>query len=128
MNRAKTLSDFIRQSRRLPFEWGVSDSVIWLADVVALLTGIDHAAAFRGRYGSCAAGRRLLGKSLLAFISERFERLEHPVRAVDGDIGAVRQGREMVFGVFSGAHLYFQTRAGIGIRPRSDAVKAFRVP
>jgi hypothetical protein len=128
MNRAKVLSDHIRQSRRMPFEWGVSDSVIWLADGVALLTGVDHAAEFRGRYDSCAAGRRLLGKTLLAFVAERFDRLDHPVRAEDGDIGVVRQGRDLAFGVFVGAQLYFQTRAGIGIRPRSDAVKAFRVP
>lgn len=128
MNRTAVLSDYVGRTERLPFEWGVNDSVTWVAGAVALLTDIDHAADYRGRYTSCASGRRLLGKSLLAFIGERFERLEHPVRAVDGDIGAIRQGRELVFGVFIGPHLYFQTKAGVGIHPRSAAVKAFRVP
>lgn len=128
MNRTAILSDYVTETESLAFEWGKSDSVMWLAGAVDRLTGVDHAAKYRGRYHSCAAGRRILRKSLLRFIGERFDALDHPVRAIDGDIGALKQGREWVFGIFIGAHLYMQTADGIGILPRGDALKAFRVP
>jgi hypothetical protein len=51
-----------------------------------------------------------------------------PVDAVDGDIGALKQGKEWGFGVFVGPYLYVMTETGIGILPRRDAVKAFKVP
>lgn len=127
MNRTAILSDFVDEMVARPFVWGESDSVMMVADAVQRLTDVDHAAPYRGRYDSCAAGRRLLGVSVLRFILERFEALEHQSRAVDGDIGGVKQGREWVFGIFIGAQLYMQTKDGLGILPRSDAAKAFRV-
>lgn len=128
INRLAVLSDYVDRVAGRPFQWGVNDCLIMVAGAVELLTGVDHAEGYRGRYHSLAEGKRLIGKSLLRFVAERLEPID-PVRAVDGDVGAVKQGsREWGFGVFIGPHLYVMTETGIGILPRTDARKAFRVP
>lgn len=127
MNRTAVLSDYIDRVKRAPFAYGINDCLLVVAGAVELLTGVDHAEPFRGKYDSLAGGKRLIGMSLLKFVRARLEEIK-PVRATDGDVGAVRQGREWGFGVFIGPHLYVQTAEGIGILPRSAAAKAFRVP
>ena len=127
INRAAVLSDYIDRLAGRPFQWGVNDCLIMVAGAVELLTGVDYAEPYRGKYGSLAKGKRLISMPLLKFVGSKFEPIE-TVRAIDGDIGAVKQGREWGFGVFIGAHLYVMTESGIGILPRRDAVKAFRVP
>lgn len=127
MNRTAILSDYIDRVAAQPFQYGVNDCLIMVAGAVELLTGIDHAEGFRGRYGSLAEGKALIGTTLLRFVASRLEPIQ-AVRAVDGDVGVVKQGKEWSFGVFIGPHLYVVTENGIGILPRSDAVKAFKVP
>jgi hypothetical protein len=127
INRKAVLSDYIDCLAARPFQWGVNDCLIMVAGAVELLTGVDHAEGYRGRYSSLAEGKKLIGTTPLRFVGSRLEPIE-PVRATDGDIGALKQGREWGFGVFIGAHLYVMTETGIGILPRRDAVKAFRVP
>lgn len=127
MNRTAILSDYIDRVTHRPFAWGVNDCLLMVSGAVELLTGVDHASGYRGRYSSLAEGKALIGTTLLRFVSDRLDAIE-PVRAVDGDVGAVKQGREFGFGVFIGPYLYVLTETGIGILPRSDAVKAFKVP
>lgn len=126
MNRVAILSDYIDRIADKPFQWGVNDCLIMVAGAVQLLTGVDHADGFRGKYQSLAEGKKLIGVTLLRFVSSRLEPI-HPVHAMDGDVGAVKQGREWGFGVFIGPHIYVMTENGIGILPRTDAAKAFKV-
>lgn len=126
INRKAVLSDYIDLVGARPFQWSVNDPLMMVAGAVELLTGIDHAEGLRGRYDSCAEGKKLIGMSALRFVSERVP--EVPIiEAVDGDIAAIKQGREYGFGIFIGAQIYTMTMNGIGILPRSDAVKAFKV-
>lgn len=127
MNRTAILADYVDRVAGRRFQWGVNDCLIMVAGAVELLTGVDHAEGFRGRYGSLAEGKKLIGMSLLRFVAARLRPID-PVRAIDGDVGAVKQGREWGFGIFIGPYLYVMTENGIGILPRTDAVKAFRVP
>lgn len=127
MNRTALLSDYIDRVSAQPFRWGVNDCLIMVAGAVEVLTGVDHAEGYRGRYTSLAEGKELIGNSLLRFVAERLDPI-HPVHAVDGDVGALKQGREWGFGIFVGPYLYVMTETGIGILPRGDATKAFRVP
>lgn len=126
MNRLKLLSDYVDETERVPFAYGSHDCLLWVAGAIERITGVDHAAAYRGRYTSLAEAKGLIGRPLLQFVGETFPDIRLS-RVSDGDIGAFRQGREWVFGIFIGPFLYVQTRQGIGIRPRSDASKAFRV-
>jgi len=127
MNRTAILSDYIDRVASRPFQWGVNDCLIMAAGAVELLTGVDHAEGFRGRYSSLAEGKKLIGTTLLRFVGSKLEAID-PVRAVDGDIGALKQDKDWGFGVFIGPHLYVMTETGIGILPRSHATKAFKVP
>jgi hypothetical protein len=126
-NRRSILSAYVAAKEREPFAWGSNDCVMMVAGAVEAITGVDHAAEFRGRYSSMAAAKRIAGKSLLEFVSDRFEKI-HPSEAFDGDIAALRQGREWAFGIFIGPFIYAQTKQGMGILPRSAAKAAFRVP
>lgn len=42
------LSQFLRSRRDIPFQWGVNDCMLFPADCVQALTGIDFAAEYRG--------------------------------------------------------------------------------
>jgi len=125
-NRRSILSAYIDAKEREPFAWGTNDCLMVVAGAVQAVTGVDHAADFRGRYSSFAAGKRLVGKSLLLFVAERFP-MTHPSMAHDGDIAAIRQGRDWAFGIFIGPHIYAQAENGMGILPRSAAKMAFKV-
>ena len=127
INRKAVISYYIDRVAARPFQWGVNDPLLMVGGVVELLTGVDHGEGLRGKYASCAEGKKLIGMTPLRFVSARLDAID-PVRAVDGDVAAVRQGREFGFGVFMGALIYTMTVNGIGILPRRDAVKAFRVP
>lgn len=126
MNRRAILSDYVDAKTREPFAYGVNDCLMVAAGAVEALTGVDHAAEFRGRYTSLAEGKRLIGGSLLKFVADKFPEIA-PSHAQDGDIAVVKQGREWGFGIFIGAFVYAQTETGMGILPRSQARKAFKV-
>ncbi len=46
------LSRFLRERNTVPFEYGVNDCLIFVADVVKLLTGFDPAEDLRGTYST----------------------------------------------------------------------------
>jgi hypothetical protein len=125
INRRAVLSDYIDAMEREPFAYGRHDCLLFVAGAVHAVTGIDHAAEQRGQYRSLAAAKRLIGQPL-DFVASRFPEIDVP-QAKDGDIAALKQGREWAFGIFVGAHVYAVTKGGLGILPRSEAVKAFEV-
>ena len=120
------LIDYIDQQAREPFAYGVNDCLLVVAGAVEVMIGVDHAADYRGRYASLAEGKALIGTTLLRLVGSLFKSIS-PAMAGDGDIAAIRQGRDWAFGIIIGAHFYVQTETGMGILPRGDAVKAFRV-
>lgn len=126
INRKAVLSDYVDLVGARPFQWSVNDPLMMVAGAVELLTGVDHAEGLRGRYDSCEEGKKLIGMTPLRFVSKRLKTIP-VVEANDGDVAAVKQAREYGFGIFIGAHIYTMTQSGIGILPRTDAVKAFKV-
>jgi hypothetical protein len=122
---SKLLAYIDRQERK-PFAYGSNDCLLMISGAVEAVTGIDHAAPFRGRYKSMQEGRALIGKPVLAFIRAVFAEV-HVSLAVDGDIAARKEMGQWSFGVLIGAHFYVQTETGLGILPRAAAEKAFKV-
>lgn len=122
------LIDYIDQQAREPFAYGVNDCLLVVAGAVEVMTGVDHAADYRGRYTSLAEAKKLIGKPLIRFVGDLYPKY-HPSneKISDGDIAAIRQGREWTFGIIIGAFVYVQMEVGMGIKPRSDAAHAFRV-
>ncbi len=52
----------IERWEREPMIWGYDDCLTALANIDRQVTGIDTAAAWRGRYGDAGGARRLLGR------------------------------------------------------------------
>ena len=46
----KLLAEHVEQGRDKAFAWGKHDCALWCADWVSKVTGIDHAAEWRGQY------------------------------------------------------------------------------
>jgi hypothetical protein len=117
---------YIDLQEREPFAYGINDCLLMTAGAVEVVTGVDHAAPFRGKYQTMQEGRGLIGRPVLKFMREKFPEI-HVSQAHDGDIAAKKIRREWTFGVLIGPHFYVQTETGLGILPRDDADKAFRV-
>lgn len=124
--RRKAVSDFVDRQQGRAFQWGVTDCLMVVAAAIEAVTGIDHGEPYRGRYGSLAEGKALVGGDLLAFVADLLPEIA-VVEARDGDVGALMQAGEWGFGVFSRGYLYVQTQTGLGILPKSAALKAFKV-
>lgn len=123
--RSSLIAYLDRQERRA-FAYGENDCLLMTSGAVATMTGIDHAAAYRGRYRTLAGGRRVIGMTPLEKVASLFVEI-HPVEALDGDIAAMPVGRDWTFGVLVGAHFYVLAETGLAILPRGGARKAFRV-
>lgn len=118
---------YMDQQERKPFAYGVNDCLLMTAGAVAVVTGVDHAAPYRGRYSNMTEARALIGQSPIKFVASLCGEYDHPSQAGDGDVAAIRQGGQWTFGILVGPYFFTQTETGLGILPRGTAQKAFRV-
>lgn len=107
------LQALIRERRLTPFDWGTHDCVLWSADCVLAVTGVDLGSGHRGTYSTASgAVRRLrrLGFASTADLADRHlgERT-HRAMARLGDIVALPDGGGMgpALGVCYGATSLF---------------------
>lgn len=134
-NARSRLLTYVDQQERQSFAYGTNDCLMMTAGaVLAVLDDCPNrrkvekiVARYRGRYTTLAGGKRLIRKAPLALVASIFTELDHHSDADDGDIAAKPIGAEWTFGVIIGAHFYVQAEAGLGILPRSDALKVFKV-
>jgi hypothetical protein len=121
------LVDEIDRARGMAFAWGVHDCATWAFDVRRRLTGIDAAAAWRGRYATAAGSvrvmRRLGWQTLPAMGCALLGAPIQPLCAQRGDI-AMWGG---AFGVCAGAVAVFVAQAGLTERPMTETTMAWRV-
>ena len=82
------LAAFIESRRRRPFAWGEHDCVVFAADAVRELTGVDHLSEFRGRYATARAAAKLLRDvgQLDAAVTARLGPAVAPRAAQRGDV------------------------------------------
>lgn len=102
------------------------------ADMCLAMTGIDHAAAFRGRYSTINGGLRVLRKAGYSdhvdFVQKNFEE-KLLVDVVPGDIVILDGDDGPTVGVVQGAAgCYVPATLGpIGIVPFDRVIRAFEV-
>ncbi len=67
------LSSFLRERNSIPFFYGQNDCMLFVADVVSLLTGYDPAAAERGTYSTEEEAQAIIESNggMEAFITSR---------------------------------------------------------
>jgi hypothetical protein len=122
-------ADLCRARKATPFAWGAHDCCLWAADVVEALTGVDHAATWRGTYDTASAAARLVAElggvqaiatgALGAAVSTRM--------AGVGDLVLIEQdGREML-GVCNGVEALVVGPSGLEPVGMQAAHAAWRV-
>ena len=119
----------VAERMRTPFDWGSHDCVLWAADAVLAVSGVDLAAEYRGTYGTDAEAMRLLKrKGGLEVLGDLAGERIRPLAAGVGDVGIVSDetGREM-FGVCAGAAWLVATAEGLGAISLDKARVAWRV-
>lgn len=65
------LSTYLRQRKATPFAWGENDCVLFAADAVLAMTGVDVCAEYRGYASEAEAEALMGGKSLKDLVSEK---------------------------------------------------------
>lgn len=116
---------FIESRRHEPFQWGVNDCALFAADCLLELTGVDHAAGFRGYRTQKGAARRISRVGGMSSFANGLA--EKDVRfASRGDVVlALVEGRE-TFGIcIGGGHWCAPGPTGLVFRPMTDVIQVF---
>ena len=127
------LRRFLEANRGRPFRWGSWDCCMFAAAAVREITGVDLAAAYRGRYQTMIGAFRLTGGSTLKLAeavasANGLERYSTAGEARAGDVvmGDVQQLETL--GVLSPLGLaVFSTATGLADYPRGVAKRAWRI-
>lgn len=122
----------LEAARDREFVWGEHDCALFAADVARDLTGVDHAAAFRGQYATAAGAARALRKhgrgTLRATAGAMLGAEIEPLKAQRGDLLLwVQSERGETLGVCVGAQGAFAGPKGLVFIPVKDCVTAWRV-
>jgi hypothetical protein len=101
------------------------------ASAVEVMTGTDHAVAYRGNYSTIEEGLALLSadgfEDQVALVASLYT--EIPIlRATEGDIAVVQQGRSLGLGIVLGSTVAVTTLRGIAQLPFTAATRIFEVP
>lgn len=121
--------DLVFSRLRAPFCWGSNDCVLFAADCVLAITGVDLAADFRG-LGARDAMRLVRQRGgMLKLVPAALRPLLHVAGASEGDIAmlpADHRGR-MALTVCTMGGVVAPSRDGLLIAPRECATHAWRV-
>lgn len=122
-------ADLCRARMGAPFVWGSHDCCLWAADVVLSLTGVDHAADWRGTYDSAAGGARLVAElgGVREIATRALGAAISPRMAGVGDLVLVEQdGREML-AVCNGVEALAVGPSGLELVGMGAVLAAWRV-
>ena len=126
------LAEAVRAARGRPFAWGRHDCALFAFDCVRAMTGVDHLAAFRGRYRSAKGAARALKRiggveTLEELVVGIFGQPEPIVAAQRGDVVLLDTERGPALGVCLGARSAFAGPDGLAYAPTASARAAWRV-
>jgi hypothetical protein len=124
------LQHLLATHARRAFAWGVHDCLLWAAAAVDAVTGVDHAARFRGRYtdaATAAAVLRDVGRGTLTRTLDHELRRSIPAMLGRGDIAMIGSGRTASLGVVIGADAMFVGDAGLEPRARAHWTRGWHV-
>lgn len=121
---------YLDAAARRRFEPGAIDCALFTAGAVEAMTGEDPAAGLRGAYRTLREGYDLLQArgyaDQIALAASLFEEVP-PAMAWPGDLAVVNTPEGLALGVVQGQGVYVMTHGGLGLEPRTAALRAFRV-
>jgi len=113
------LSKFLTQRQKMPFTWGRNDCLLFAADCVEALTGVDLVPEYRGTYDTEARAKEILipyGGVISGIINDRLgQPIPNPLLARRGDVCIADIGDVCACGVVddTGARVAFLTEKGL---------------
>lgn len=127
---AVVLSQYLGEVARTPFAYGRNDCALFAAGAVKAMTGVDPAAAWRGRYRTLRGGLRILRAdghddhiaAAAALLPEVAVAMAQP-----GDLAVVPTPDGLALGVVQGRAIYVLRPDGLGLVDLLSATRAFRV-
>lgn len=128
----KRLMAVVARARTQPFVWGENDCALFTADAIQAMTGVDYAAAVRGKYTTeYGATKTLLAQgysSLDDYVTDRFgEPLPSVLAAARGDIVQVKTDGGLSLAICLGTHAAVVGGGGVIFLDASYWRKAWRV-
>lgn len=124
---APRLEALLRQRWAQPFEWGVNDCWLFVADCILAQTGVDPATPLRGAYSSAMGAGRIvhgiggLPRGVSSFLGAP---LRSPLLACSGDIGHTGSG---ALALCLGERWVSPGARGLVLMPMAAADTAWRV-
>jgi hypothetical protein len=112
-----------------PFEWGVHDCCLFVADAVLAVTGHDPAADLRGTYTTAAEAVRVLGQhgGVAGIAIARAGRVVPVALAQPGDVGlSYHDADRPALAVWGGAAWHAAAPVGVVALPPDAVVRAWR--
>ncbi|CAB4194509.1 hypothetical protein UFOVP1254_95 [uncultured Caudovirales phage] len=121
-------AEFCRQRETVPFAWGTNDCVLFAADCVLAMTGVDHAAQFRG-YTSATHAARLIKKlgGLEAIVTRALGQPIDLNKVTAGDVVLVNIESGNALGIYSGNACLGPGKDGIMAVGRTQIIAAWKV-
>jgi len=135
----KPFADFLDARKDAPFVWGQHDCALFAADGIEAMTGVDIAAAFRGKYDSEASALAAIaaicgGKTVAdaaAWCAAQHEMPEWraPLYAQRGDLVVLEESGRLIAGLvhLSGRHVVCAGETGLLRLPITAIVRAWHV-
>lgn len=122
------LSALAHERSERPFEWGVNDCCLFAADAVLAMTGVDHAAGFRG-YDSAAGALRHVeaGGGLEAIATAALGAPVPAGMAAVGDVVLVTNAGREVLAVCNGTTAISPGETGLTAHAMTAAVVCWKV-
>ncbi len=117
------LAEYIEATKQQPFEWGVSDCVLFVCDWCEIVTGVNPAAGAHGKYNSELSAYKYLkaeyGNDPAAYIDKHLQRVE-PAFAQKGDICLCDLDGKETFGIVGARGFVFFKSIETGWVARKD--------
>lgn len=122
------LSEFARTHARMPFEWGRNDCCLFTVDAVQAMTGIDHAARFRG-YSTALAAARVVEQQggIRQLAIDAWGPPVSPLLAGVGDVVMVINEDRELLAVCNGATAIGPGPEGLAVMDMAAAVAAWKI-
>ncbi len=135
---------FLLSRASMPFAWGTHDCALFAADGIEAMTGVDIAAAFRGKYtdeaSSLTAIRTITGAAADAVVTVEdaaawcatqhgLEEWIYPLMAQRGDLAVVVDSGRVIAGLvhLNGRHIVCAGEAGLHRLPIPQIKRAWHV-
>lgn len=120
------LNDFFLSRIKYPFTWGQNDCALFSADAVLAMTGIDHAAQWRGKYDDAASATKIMKDGLESLVTLPQVNINQAHR---GDVVLINHRERLSLGVIdlSGMRAASAGELGLLFLPISSIMKAWSV-